>query len=214
MDEMDEPTPEPGGSGREPKATGNGSSNPAPVATALVRSAAVFYAVLFAVAWAGSALTAEPLMYASIAAAERGVAPLRDPGLGLVAALVVILLSDRLTHLTAAGTALARALGSLIGRLTWVQCIALALMSGVAEEAFFRGALQPRVGIAAASLLFGLAHWVPRRDLWPWSVFAVSVGFLLGTLFDATGNLIAPTIAHVGINAVNLHLLSQRYGGQ
>ena len=44
-----------------------------------------------------------------------------------------------------------------------------------------------------------------------WSVFAVAAGFLLGILFDATGNLVAPVTAHATINGVNLYLLSKRY---
>jgi membrane protease YdiL (CAAX protease family) len=36
--------------------------------------------------------------------------------------------------------------------------VAVALSAGVVEEAFFRGFLQPRVGIAVSSLLFVIAH--------------------------------------------------------
>ena len=89
--------------------------------------------------------------------------------------------------------------------------VALALASGVAEEAFFRGALQPHVGLVAASLIFGVVHFVPRREFLPWTVFAVAAGFLLGWLFDTTGNLVAPVVAHTTINAVNLWLLSNRH---
>jgi membrane protease YdiL (CAAX protease family) len=39
----------------------------------------------------------------------------------------------------------------------------------------------------------------------------VVAGLLFGATFDATGNLLAPTLAHVLINAVNLRLLSRRY---
>jgi len=77
--------------------------------------------------------------------------------------------------------------------------LAIALSAGVVEEAFFRGLLQPRVGIAISSLLFvlahlsygqpfmlagiallslffaGLVHW--RQNLWP----AIAAHFL----FDA-----------------------------
>jgi len=198
---LDSPTPPTG----DP--TPAGGAPPA----GFVRAAAVFYAVLFAVAWTWSALAGDPLFFASAAAAERGLEPLRDAGLGVVAGLVVILLSDQLTRHTGAGERLARALAAALGALPLSRCIGLALMSGIAEEALFRGVLQPRVGLVVASLLFGLAHFVPRRELLPWSAFAVMAGLLFGRLFDATGNLLAPTLAHVLINAVNLRLLSQRY---
>jgi membrane protease YdiL (CAAX protease family) len=109
------------------------------------------------------------------------------------------------------GEELALGLAAIVGRRSVVECIALALVSGVAEEAFFRGALQPRVGWVAASLIFGVVHFVPRRELLPWTVFAIAAGFLLGGLFEATGNLVAPVVAHVAINAVNLWLLGNRY---
>jgi membrane protease YdiL (CAAX protease family) len=81
----------------------------------------------------------------------------------------------------------------------------------VAEEAFFRGALQPHVGLVAASLIFGLAHFAPRRDLLPWTAFSLGAGLLLGGLFEMTGNLLAPVAAHALINAVNLRFLSLYY---
>jgi membrane protease YdiL (CAAX protease family) len=88
----------------------------------------------------------------------------------------------------------------------------LAIASGVGEEAFFRGVIQPYVGIVMASLIFGLAHLAPRRDLLPWTLFSVLAGFLLGGLFEATGNLIAPVVAHAGINLVNLWAMTKKYG--
>ncbi len=105
-----------------------------------------------------------------------------------------------------------RFLGHVLGRIDWRRCLLLAALSGVAEETLFRGMLQPRVGLVAASLLFGLAHFVPRRELLPWTLMSIAAGFLLGWLFDTTGNLVAPVVAHAGINAVNLRFVSQRYG--
>jgi membrane protease YdiL (CAAX protease family) len=54
---------------------------------------------------------------------------------------------------------------------------------------------------------------VPRRDLLPWSVFSLAAGLLLGFLYNATGNLVAPVIAHFGINAVNLRKLAREFSG-
>jgi membrane protease YdiL (CAAX protease family) len=63
----------------------------------------------------------------------------------------------------------------------------------------------------AASLIFGLVHFIPRRELLPWTGFSVAAGFLLGALFEATGNLAAPVVAHALVNGVNLTLLVRRY---
>ncbi len=87
------------------------------------------------------------------------------------------------------------------------------MASGLAEEMFFRGALQPQVGWLVASLLFGLLHFIPRRELLAWTGFALLVGSLFGALFLWTGNLVAPVVAHVLVNAVNLPMLIRDYGG-
>jgi membrane protease YdiL (CAAX protease family) len=179
-----------------------------------IRAAAVFYAVLFAAAAAWSLLGGFSLFYASATAELRGVSPARDVAVGLLAGAIVILVSGELTRRTRWGERLGQILGALLGPLSWAQCVFLAAISGIAEEAFFRGALQPRVGLLAASVLFGLAHFAPQRELWPWTVFSVAAGFLLGGLFDATGNLVAPVTTHALINAVNLRLLSVRYGSE
>jgi membrane protease YdiL (CAAX protease family) len=68
------------------------------------------------------------------------------------------------------------------------------------------------VGWLAASLLFGCAHLVPRREMLPWTGFAVLAGLLFAGLFIWTGNLVAPICAHVLVNAVNLPALTRRYG--
>ncbi len=94
------------------------------------------------------------------------------------------------------------------------QAWLLALASGIGEEALFRGALQPVVGLWWTSLLFAAAHFVPRRELLLWSVFSLLAGLLLGGLYEATGNLLAPTIAHVVINGVNLNRLVRDYGAR
>jgi membrane protease YdiL (CAAX protease family) len=184
---------------------------PRPRRASLVRTAVICYAGLFGAALLWAWLSGGSLLYLSAAAEVRGVHPLRDAALGLVAGLLVILLSDQLTRRTRSGESLARALGRLLGRLSLAECALLAAVSGLAEEAFFRGVLQPRIGLVAAALVFGLAHFVPRRELAPWALFAFAAGLLLGILFESTGNLVAPVVAHASINAVNLWLLSERY---
>jgi membrane protease YdiL (CAAX protease family) len=175
----------------------------------MVPAATVFYGVLFGLAWLWTWLVGDSLWFDGAAAEAAGVRWGRDVGAGLIAAALTIALSWELTRRTELGRGLARALAGLIGRLDWKRCVLLAAMSGLAEEAFFRGALQPRIGLLAASVLFALAHFVPRRDLVAWSAFSLAAGLLLGALFEATGNLVAPIVAHAGINAVNLWLLGR-----
>jgi len=129
-------------------------------------------------------------------------------GLAVGAALVVA--SRVATARSAAGRALAAELGRLIGPLGTGRAVALALVSGLAEEAFFRGALQPRVGVVAATLLFAAAHFVPTRTLRSWALFALVAGAGFGALFAATGDLLAPFLAHALVNGLNLRWLGKR----
>ena len=177
----------------------------------LLRMAVIFYGALLGVALLWGVIAGRSLLYASAAAAERGVVPLWEVALGLLAGAGVILLSREFTRRTQAGEELARAFGAVLGRLSVSECLALAALSGVAEEAFFRGALQPLLGWLTNSLVFGLVHFVPRREFLPWTGFALLAGLLLGGLFEVTGNLVAPVVAHATVNAVNLRFLSLRY---
>ncbi len=175
--------------------------------------ALLFYAVVLLLAALLAAWTGHSLLFASPEQAAAGVEWSLDPWLGALGAAGVIALSAGLTAATRWGDALSRELALLLGPLSTRSCVLLAGASGFAEEALFRGALQPQLGFLAASLLFGLAHFVPRRELLPWTAFTLAAGFGLGALYEATGNLVAPVVAHFGVNAVNLRLLTRRNFG-
>src|SRR5262245_55412986 len=64
----------------------------------------------------------------------------------------------------------------------------LAVLSAVVEEFFFRGVLQPILGLAPASLVFGLAH-VWNRHLIVHGLWAAVAGLYLGAVYQITGNL-------------------------
>lgn len=84
--------------------------------------------------------------------------------------------------------------------------IILAFCSAVSEEVFFRGVLQPEIGLLPASLLFGLLHPLGMVYI----VWAALVGAGLGALFLATGSLAAPIAAHGVYNFVALAYLRRR----
>lgn len=93
--------------------------------------------------------------------------------------------------------------------LTPNTAVLLAVLSGVGEELFFRGALQPAIGWLASALVFGVLHTSFDRQLMGWTLFATATGVGLGGLFEATEGLLAPTLAHVAINAVQLVRLAR-----
>jgi uncharacterized protein len=158
-----------------------------------IRGALGFYGVLLgaAVLWR-SVLLGEPLLFASEEAARAGLHPLRDLALGAACGLAASAASGLAERRTAWGRRLAAELAGLVGPVSRAEAAALALASGVAEEAFFRGALQPSVGLVAASALFALVHVPASRGLRPWPVLALAAGLGLGLLFEATGSLVAP----------------------
>ena len=82
----------------------------------------------------------------------------------------------------------------------------ISIFSGVGEEAFFRGAVQQEFGLVAASLLFGIVHVGPDRRYLVWTAWAVLAGFLFGALYEVTGGLLAPVLAHTAHNAATLLL--------
>lgn len=84
--------------------------------------------------------------------------------------------------------------------------VLISVFSGVGEEAFFRGALQPVLGITLTSILFGALHIGPDRRYLLWTLWAVGAGFLFGFLYEWTGGLLAPMSAHVLHNAATLLL--------
>jgi len=170
-------------------------------------SALAGLALLWRWGWVGASV-----FYRLPSDAAAGVAWLRDGLAGLSVAVLLILLSYAWTRGSRSGERLARALASALGPLGVVHTTLLACMSGVAEEMLFRGALQPEIGWIAASVVFGLAHCVPRRELLGWSVFAILAGLLLGALTIVTGNLFASIVAHIVVNAVNLPFIVRRYG--
>ena len=178
----------------------------------LVRLGVLLYAGMAGVALVWRVfIQGEPMFFVSTSVQDQGWMLWRDGALGVGAGLGVVLLSDLLTTRTQWGEALSRRLAQAVGPLTWSQCIVLALVSGLGEEMFFRGALQPAVGLGWASLLFGLMHFAPERALLPWTGFAAVMGVVFGLLYLGTGNLLAPILAHGVINGVNLPRLVRRH---
>jgi len=91
----------------------------------------------------------------------------------------------------------------VVARWSTTDAIAVALFSGVAEEALLRAFLQPIIGLVPAALLFAVLHFVPDRRLWFWPLFALISGLLLGGLFEVWGYP-AAAATHVVINTVAL----------
>ena len=104
------------------------------------------------------------------------------------------------------------------------KAFVVAIYSSVGEEALFRGFLQPWLilqleaalgpgvgaavlGVLLASALFGLLHFPLVPELIPWTAFALLAGLLFGGLAAWSGSLLAPILAHLLINWLNIRRL-------
>ena len=103
---------------------------------------------------------------------------------------------------------LTREFRGLVGDLSHQEIAAAALVSGIGEEALFRGVLQPALGLWIGAAVFGLLHIGPNRRFIPWTIMAFAAGLLFGLVFEWTGDLLAPTLAHIAVNYLNLRYLS------
>lgn len=93
-------------------------------------------------------------------------------------------------------------LGTSRRRMLLLSCLA-----AVAEELFFRSAMQPTVGIAVTSIAFGLIHISPAGQGMAWSLWAGGMGMVFGILFEASGHIVVPILAHALINFENMQFL-------
>lgn len=182
--------------------------------------AALFYAILALVAW---------LLGTLVWSLDLWVWPGRgadtplwlDATLGAGFGLAVVVLGMGLDRVAQWARRLNEAFVALLGELSLGEIFVIALASSIGEELFFRGFLQQILseqvfsgagaqwlGLALASLAFGLVHIGPDlKTFWPWTAMALVLGTCLGALYLYTGNLLAPILAHFTINFLNLSLM-------
>ncbi len=125
-------------------------------------------------------------------------------GLGLTAVVLVVgllgaawVLEKTLPSFRYASLLLEQALSRF--QITLPFAFALAALSSVSEELFFRGALLPVLGVWGQALVFGLLHPMPRRAL-IYMVFTFVAGVCFGYATVLTGSLWPAIAAHFVIN--------------
>ncbi len=127
--------------------------------------------------------------------------------LGVTVALIAVRGTRVLVQRTAWAKSLHIELRGMVGPLSGAAIAFFALTSGVVEELFFRGAMQPAFGLLLTSLVFGAVHVGPTRAFLPWTLWAAIMGAVFGLLYALTGSLLGPIAAHVLINYENMHYL-------
>jgi hypothetical protein len=165
-----------------------------------VNLAAVFYATLFFAAVVFVALTGQEAL-------SLGDSPLLGLSEGVVTACATVAFGAFFYWLLPVVRRMSDEVAPyLVDGAKKGDLVLVSVFSGVGEEAFFRGALQPVLGLVLTSLLFGALHIGPDRRYLIWTLFSIGAGFLFGFLYEWTGGLLAPMVAHVLHNAATLLL--------
>lgn len=135
---------------------------------------------------------------------------LADFGLGVVAGLVLAGSWEIARRTEPRLRKVERRLREILGPLTRSEALTLAILSAIAEEFFFRGAVQDAWGFFPALALFTVLHVGPGREFRLWTLFAAVGGVFLGGLVVWRGALLAPIVAHAIVNAIGLTRLAKR----
>jgi membrane protease YdiL (CAAX protease family) len=123
---------------------------------------------------------------------------------GAGAAVALLLAWGVTRRFVALARGLEERLRGTLGQIETHEAVGLAILSGLGEEVFFRGAMQPAWGYAITTVLFGVLHSGRGREMVLWSASALLAGAVLGGLMEWRGNLLAPVVCHALVNAVQL----------
>ncbi|MEK7432874.1 MAG: CPBP family intramembrane glutamic endopeptidase [Cyanobacteriota bacterium] len=93
----------------------------------------------------------------------------------------------------------------IIGKLETRDAFLIALLSGISEEIFFRGILQNGIGLIPSSIVFALLHF-PSKEFLVYSLWTFLAGLFFGNIYEMTGNLFIPIVAHIINNLIALLL--------
>jgi len=165
-----------------------------------------FYGFLFSVAWVwttGLGMSARQLWMPRNLALEIAV--------GLGAGLVLVVVTPWATAGLRSLRELEREFGWILGQQRAWECVYLAILSGVAEEFFFRGAMLHAMKPWMALVVFACLHWPINAQWRAWPFTALLAGTVLTAEQMWTGTLIAPTLTHVMANAVNMLRITRKY---
>ena len=169
-----------------------------------VGMAAVFYGLTLAGALAWAAFT-EPGVDLLLASPRDLALPWWGAGLGTGLALVLATMVAE--PLSPALRRLARQMAPMVAPFHPSRIVALALLSGICEEALFRGPVQHSLGFVGAALIFALLHGGISKRYIAWSTFALVAGLCFGLLTELYGSCWPAALAHVVVNGINLRRL-------
>ena len=84
--------------------------------------------------------------------------------------------------------------------------VVISIAAGIGEELFFRGVLQPEIGLVPASIVFGLLH-MGGRGTFAFGCWVAVMGLALGMLANISEGLVGPIVAHAAYDAAAIGYL-------
>lgn len=129
----------------------------------------------------------------------------RDIGIGLT---LGVLISGTAFGLTAQLPYLKRIRETLTNKIYFKtmrgrDVVVLSLLAAVPEEVFFRGMMQPILGLILTAFIFGLLHALTPT----YFAYATLMGFVLGGMAEMQGHLWMAMATHFSIDFVSFVLL-------
>ena len=174
----------------------------------MARMLLAFYAVLLGATFALQ-MVFDGKITALFAPSPQGLVEV-DFALGLGIGLAIVWLSQWAAAHVPAFRDMSEALSEILRPLSHRDVLTQAFFSALAEELFFRGFLQPRLGLHLTSLLFGFVHFPRDRRLRIWQPLGIALGYLLGWMFLVRGSIVAPFLIHFAVNYFNMHFVLSR----
>lgn len=184
----------------------------------LVVSMAAWYVLGYAGSWDGERALSDPGALVRGFARQFGLLaerPWTEIGLGVAAGVagwmvvITLMIVTALTIYLLGGEDLLPKqppeLVPLIAGLPFLVRVAIGLTAGLVEESFFRGFLQPRVGIVVSTALFVLAHLSYDQPFMLIGITALSVLFALLVVWRR--NVLAAIAAHATFDLVQLLII-------
>ncbi|MFO8142547.1 MAG: CPBP family intramembrane glutamic endopeptidase [Marinobacter sp.] len=132
--------------------------------------------------------------------------------LGAVATYLLLLFLSRMSWLFPDDlTSQMQGLYNFAASFRWPVLLALSVLAGVGEELLFRGAIQgwllqytgPWTAVLAASVLFGLVHYVS----FTYFLVATGLGLVLGGAYQLSGSLELVMVWHAAYDLLALYCL-------
>ncbi len=121
-------------------------------------------------------------------------------GIGLLEAVLGVTVL-RYLHFRSKGLRrLGDALGPAVRSMGPGAALTVAVCGAVAEEIFFRGALQPHLGVVGSAVIFAAVHQVGGKARVPWMAASFVAGLAFALCFWASGHLAGSLVAHVALN--------------